>query len=257
MGMRSQAIHFEERSPARGLCFTGEQMRAVDAFAIEQLGIPGLVLMEHAAITLRARALELIADADPVIVFIGPGNNGGDGSALARLLHAADPHRQISAIVLAEPKKTSDAGVNLAALRAMAKKSPGWLSIATELTDKTPPASLVVDAMFGSGLTRPLEGAFADAVEWIARQRASGCMVLAVDVPSGLDCDTGLPVGAESDNPSPAVRADHTLTLGGVKRGILLAASSEWTGSVSVGDLGLPRWLLERCGEAIEEVDQG
>ncbi|MFU8829905.1 MAG: NAD(P)H-hydrate epimerase, partial [Phycisphaerales bacterium] len=85
--MRSQAIHFEERSPARGLCFTGEQMRAVDAFAIEQLGIPGLVLMEHAAITLRARALELIADADPVIVFIGPGNNGGDGSALARLLH--------------------------------------------------------------------------------------------------------------------------------------------------------------------------
>ncbi|MFU8830025.1 MAG: NAD(P)H-hydrate epimerase, partial [Phycisphaerales bacterium] len=171
----------------------------------------------------------------------------------ARLLHAADPHRQISAIVLAEPKKTSDAGVNLAALRAMAKESPGWLSITTELTDKTPSASLIVDAMFGSGLTRPLEGAFADAVEWISRERATGCSVLAVDVPSGLDCDTGLPVGGES----PTVRADHTLTLGGVKRGILLAASSEWTGSVSAGDLGLPRWLLERFGEAIEEVDQG
>jgi NAD(P)H-hydrate epimerase len=114
-------------------------------------------------------------------------------------------------------------------------------------------SDLVVDAMFGSGLTRPLEGVFADAVEWINRERASGCDVLSVDVPSGLDCDTGLPVGGES----PAVRADHTLTLGGVKRGMLLAASREWTGSVSVGDLGLPRWLLERFGEAIEEVDQG
>jgi len=244
---------------AAGLSFTVEQMRRVDAYCIEQLGLPGIVLMEHAAIALRRELREW--PERPVIVLVGPGNNGGDGLALARLLHLEQPARSICCVLLGGKELGGDAGVNLRVLRRLAEHGSDALSIREELPGEWPdhPADsgIVVDAMFGSGLSRPLESRFAAAVKWIAEQRKKGSRVLAVDVPSGMDADTGQPVRGDDGSVSPIVEADLTVTLGGMKVGLLKAESSAWSGEVRIGDIGAPRWVLERYGQPIEQNAQG
>ena len=100
--------------------------------------------------------------------------------------------------------------------------------------------ALVVDALFGTGLTRAIVGIASDAVGWINGARASGAMVLAVDVPSGLDADPGEPIGA------CAMRADATVTFVLPKLGFANEASRAFTGKVIVGEIGVPRALVER-----------
>jgi len=249
--MHQHPIRFEACSPAKGLVFSVEQMRRVDAFAIDELGLPGLILMEHASIALRVACGELAPPDAPACVLVGPGNNGGDGLALARLLHTASPRRDITCVLLAPGRTSSDGATNLRVLEAMLDGSDGHLRIEDELPDQLPEGSLVVDAMFGSGLDRPLAGRFEEAVRWTEAQHARGCFVLAADVPSGLDADTGEPVQSHAGRDSPTVRANRTVTLGGVKRGFLQDGSRVWAGEVCVGDIGVPRWVLERFGEPI------
>lgn len=249
--MHQHPIRFEACSPAKGLVFSVEQMRRVDAFAIDELGLPGLILMEHASIALRVACGELAPTDAPACVLVGPGNNGGDGLALARLLHTENPARSIRCVLLAPGKSSNDGAANLRVLESLRNHSDGCLRIAADLPDQLDDDSLVIDAMFGSGLDRPLEGRFEEAVRWTEAQHARGCRVLAVDVPSGLDADTGEPVQDGAGRDSPTVRADRTVTLGGVKRGLLRECSRARAGEVSVGDIGVPRWVLERFGEPI------
>lgn len=246
-----------ERSPARGLVFSIEQMRRVDAFAIEELRIPGLLLMEHAAIGLRDQVLRMADALAPVVILVGPGNNAGDGLAVARLLHVDHPRRSIACVLLGGDDLKGDAGTNLRTLRRLTERSSGVLTFRDEPPHDLKQPGLIIDAMFGSGLSRPLEGRFAGAVEWTADHRKAGWTVLAVDVPSGLNADTGKLVQGEDGNASPTIRADHTVTLGGMKTGLTKSASAEWTGKVSVGDIGMPRWVLERYGRPIEQHAQG
>jgi NAD(P)H-hydrate epimerase len=245
-----------EDSPARGLVFSIERMRRVDAYAIKELGIPGVLLMEHAAIALRERSDRLAGRAAPVIVLAGPGNNGGDGLALARLLHIADPERSIRCVLLGGDDLSGDARTNLGALRRLSEHSE-TLSVDEQLPPAPTGPGLVVDAMFGSGLSRPLRGVFAEAVRWCVERQTAGWKVLAVDVPSGLNADTGRPVEGDDTTASPIIRADETVTLGGMKVGLRNASCSEWAGKVTVGEIGVPRWVLERFGEPIEGTDQG
>ncbi len=241
--------------PARGLVFTKSQMRRVDAYAIEELGIPGILLMEHAALALRHAAGRLVPRSRPVVILAGPGNNGGDGFALARLLHINSPRRDIECVLIAGSDYSGDAATNLQALRGLAEHATGSLRLVEHLPEVPNEPGLIVDAMFGSGLTRALTSRFAEAVEWVAARRVEGWSVLAVDVPSGMDADSGQPVGSEDGTASPTIRADETVTLGGMKTGLRQPHSAEWAGKVTVGDIGVPRWLLERFGEPIEPTD--
>lgn len=212
-------------------------VRAVDRAAVEEYGIPGIVLMENAARALAAEALSMLGTAAAgglVLVICGPGNNGGDGWALARHLHNEGVRPVV--VVLGEPKEGSDAAINCAACRAMRIEEIG-----PERLDEHRGADLVVDAIFGTGLDRPPAGRAVDVIEWV---NACGRPVLAVDVPSGLDADTGRPLGT-------AVRATRTVSFVGLKSGFLTPGAGTYVGDVVIGDIGAPRELTTRFGRLL------
>lgn len=220
--------------PPESFFLSRDAVRAVDRAAIEVYGIPGAVLMENAAIGLADEAIHWLgagALGAKVLIICGSGNNGGDGYALARHLHNRGARPVL--VPLGEPRPGSDAALNLAICRRM-----GLPEVAPADLDRHRDADLVVDAIFGTGLDRPVAGAAAEAIAWINR---SGRRVLAVDVPSGLDCDTGRPLGA-------AVRAGRTVTFVAPKPGFAMPGAGEYTGAVTVVGIGAPVELIARFG---------
>ena len=198
---------------------TAAQCRAMDAHGIDTLGIPGVALMETAsrlvAVAIRERfALEA---ARGVVVVCGGGNNGGDGYALARWLHLWGFEVRLWSL---STESSGDAGAFRGVARAMG------LAQVTGLGE----AGLVVDAVFGTGLARPVEGVWADVIDAI---NAHPSPVVAVDVPSGLSADTGAVLGT-------AVRADLTVTFARLKPGLLAEPGAALAGEVLVADIGLP-----------------
>lgn len=226
--------------------FSVEESRELDHRAVHDYGIPSILLMENAAIGLCHHALQMIGEvAHPsVLIFCGPGNNGGDGFALARHLH----NHSIPVSVVATNASelySGDACTNLAILDAMGIE----FQLAQEFFSDQRPSShaLIVDALFGTGLTRPVEGVSGDLIDWINTTRArSVSRVLAVDSPSGLDLQTGTPIG------SRVVRADATATFAGLKPGMSRMEAIEYMGEVHVVPIGVPRQLLEELGRPIE-----
>jgi NAD(P)H-hydrate epimerase len=211
-------------------------MREADRVTISELGLPGLVLMELAAAAVTDLVTERFADAGQVLIVCGPGNNGGDGLAVARQLrnrgHLAE------AVLLADPSQLrGDAAMQLALARSFGVpvhecvKGP-----LDELARLLADARLVVDALFGTGLERALDGRWQTAVELID---GAGWPVVAVDIPSGLS-------GSASDVPGPAVRATVTVTFGAPKLAHVLPPACERCGEVAVADIGIPPWILER-----------
>lgn len=207
--------------------------RAVDRAASEEFGIPGIVLMENAALAIAGETLAMITGrADPVVMIVcGSGNNGGDGWALARHLHNAGVRAVV--VPLGEPRPTTDAGLNCAIARRMRVEE-----ITPDDIEGCPAPDLIVDAIFGTGLDREVRGVAVGMIEWI---NAASALVLAVDVPSGLDCDTGKPFGA-------AVRATRTVSFVGMKPGFDQAHAQPYLGEIVIGDIGAPRELTERFG---------
>lgn len=226
-----------DSSTALNYTFTRRSIREVDRIAISEYGMAGIVLMENAARGLANVALSMLAHArrsqrQPcVIIFCGSGNNGGDGYALARFLHNA--HCNIRIHPLAEPRPGSDAAINRTICERMAI-SIQPITQASELRD----ADLLVDAIFGTGLDRPIEGTAAELIAWI---NDANRPVLAVDLPSGMDCDTGKPLG-------PCIKAAHTVTFVGNKLGFESLDAQKLLGEVSVVDIGVPRELVARLG---------
>ena len=212
---------------------TAEQMRALDSWAINDLGIPSLVLMENAGRGISFgidRALEGGVAGRRVTVLCGGGNNGGDGFVVARVL--AGLGADVSCILLANPSRTSpDCAHNLGLATSLGvsvtvAEDEAALRAASPFIHA---ADVVVDALFGTGLGRPLEGRFAAACT-LANE--SGAMRAAVDLPSGLHTDTGEILGR-------AVVADHTFTLGAYKWGCMPAPASA-CGVVHLVDIGIP-----------------
>jgi hydroxyethylthiazole kinase-like uncharacterized protein yjeF len=171
-----------------------------------------------------------------VLIVCGGGNNGGDGWALARQLEGAGIRPVVAS--LGEPGAETDAGVNRRICRAMGIEETPVDGLLRGRGD-----ALIVDAIFGTGLTRPIEGRSAQVIEWM---NASGTPILAVDVPSGLDCDTGRPLGV-------TVRAARTVTFVGPKRGFFSPEARPYVGEVVVAGIGAPRALVERFGTPIGE----
>ncbi|HEY2293532.1 MAG TPA: NAD(P)H-hydrate dehydratase [Thermoanaerobaculia bacterium] len=219
---------------------TAEAMREVDRAAIEELGIPSLVLMENAAIGVVEAIGESFGEAESAAIFCGPGNNGGDGLAVARHLSVRGWEVRIF-LVTGGRQLAGDAAIQLAICRkaelaVMEVAAPADLAGAAEAAAE---CDLVVDALFGTGLTRPLAGLFADAVETI-NDLPIPCV--AVDLPSGLSGSQAQPIG-------PHVEADLTVTFAAPKVAHVFPPASDSVGEMAVTDLGIPPRLVEDVEE--------
>jgi NAD(P)H-hydrate epimerase len=229
---------------------TSRQMRDIDRAAIEDIGIPGPVLMENAGLqvmrALRARFPRLVEER--IVIAAGKGNNGGDGLVVARHLANAGAAPKVL-LVGSKDEVKGDAALNLAIA----------IKLGIPVTEVRTPeerkrarvdilhATVIVDALFGTGLIKPLEGLYALVVEDINRARA---FKIAVDIPSGLSSDTFEIVG-------PCVRADMTVCLAAPKIAHVFPPAEECVGDLTVAWISLPSFLLEGPGLKLEFVEKG
>ncbi len=212
---------------------TRAEVREVDRTAIEDFGVPGVVLMENAGSGV-ARLLESEGIEGPVVIVCGKGNNGGDGFVIARHLEVAG--RTVRVLLACRPEEIrGDAAVNHTILvRSCQAIDCLFEADQTRWEQRLAGAAWIVDALLGTGVCGPPTGGTATAIAAINAVRGrGGPRVLAVDLPSGLDCDSGCP-------PGDCVRADVTATFVARKRGFETPGSEAFTGPVHVIGIGVP-----------------
>ena len=215
----------------RPAVFTPAQVRELDRATIEDIGVPGPVLMERAALGVGTFIQWRYPDRHTLIV-CGPGNNGGDGLAAARQLHLAGHPTVCMVAVASAAELSSDAALNFtAAEKAGVNLRVG--SVPDYLWDE---AELVVDCLLGTGALGEIRGRLAECAQRINIVGARGVPVLAVDVPSGVDASMGS-IAADT------VAADVTITFHAAKSGLVCPPGSEAAGEVVVWDIGLPAFL--------------
>jgi ADP-dependent NAD(P)H-hydrate dehydratase / NAD(P)H-hydrate epimerase len=225
--------------------FTRAELRELDRRASAEAGIPSLELMENAGHGAAELALARFPDARRVLVLCGVGNNGGDGYVVARLLKTHG--REVRVLSVGDPARLQgDALTNqhawVDAGGALANLDETTLpALEQALAD----ADVVVDALFGTGLGRELAG-IPHAV--VTRMNAAGKPSLALDLPSGLDADTGAALGV-------AVRADVTATFAGLKRGLCTPFGRAQAGEIQVIPIGIPGELAEQVGYGVTELE--
>ena len=210
--------------------FTAAEMRALDARAIRELGIPGPRLMDNAgtgAAALIARWLAPIR-GKAVVVVCGKGNNGGDGFVVARRLKARGAAVRVF-LVGRRAEVRGDAADALGRWRGRVEEVEEPSGLARALGG----ADVIVDALLGTGVSGAARGPVAAAIEAINRAGAGGVPVVALDLPSGLDSDRGALLG-------PTVKAWRTVTFAGLKRSLLLAPAAAQAGVVDIADIGVP-----------------
>jgi hydroxyethylthiazole kinase-like uncharacterized protein yjeF len=215
------------------------EMKDMDRMTIEEMGIPGAVLMENAARGATRVCLDHFAPAPGShgVILCGRGNNGGDGYVMARYLHEAG--LRVTVIVLAEAGKiTGDALLNLKVIQRMgidAVEAPGpdeWKKTSFLLST----CDFIVDGILGTGLNAPVQGFYHQVIEEV---NSSKKPVLSIDIPSGLNADSGQIMGV-------AVRADVTVTFGFPKLGQVLFPGAELAGRLARIDIGIPRTVSDR-----------
>lgn len=217
--------------------YRAEQVRLLDACAIERFGIPGETLMERAGVALWRLLERDWPQAKRLTILAGPGNNGGDGFVLARLAHCAG--RQVCLVQLGDHSQLSGAAATAAAAYAEA----GGESV---IWPQWPDASdLIVDALLGTGLRRALTGDLAAAIRRVNHSRAP---VLAVDIPSGLSADSGQILGE-------AVRATATLSFIGLKQGLFTGDGPDCVGRIQFDSLGIPAAVYATTIAAARRID--
>jgi len=213
---------------------TRQQVQSIDRWAMDELGIAGVVLMENAGRDCAELAIGLLHDVEKpsVTIFCGVGNNGGDGYVITR--HLLNNGFEVRTVICADVDKIKgDAKANLDILHKM--------NCSVEIMDMQGcmfgqvssfcnGADLVIDCIFGTGLAGELREPYGELIEAINEQ---GIDILAVDIPSGLDCDTGEPLGT-------AIEAMCTVTFVAVKKGFVVNESSQqYTGEIFVADIGI------------------
>ena len=199
---------------------TVQEARAIDTDAVERLGMPSILLMENAARGVAEHAARL---GERFVILCGPGNNGGDGLAAAR--HLGPSRCQIFLLAEPDPRKCPDAALQLEILRR------AGVTVDVDADPGPDLDGVWIDALFGTGLTRAVEGR---AAGWVETMKAAPGPKLAVDIPSGLDGDLGHPLG------SATVRADVTVTFVAAKTGMVAAQAQPFVGRIEVVGLGLP-----------------
>ncbi len=210
---------------------TAAQMKQCDDYTIHSTGIPSMVLMERAALSVAEEMEKEKCDMSSVLVICGAGNNGGDGFALARLLD----ERGIRVTVAFEGRESSLTEETFRQKNICARCGINPCSNYRERE-----YTVIIDALFGVGLSRTVEGKYAELIEWMNRQQA---FRVAVDIPSGIQADTGRIMGT-------AVRADLTVTFAYLKLGHILYPGTEYCGKVIRRDIGITADGLRRASAA-------
>lgn len=233
---------------------TAGQMAAVDRHAIESLGIPGPVLMENAARGAVSALSERFPEAESIVVLAGPGNNGGDGLAMARHLDGRGYPCRVFQVLGASGRMSEDARLERdilhragIAIEVIAPTGDALDGVLDGVLDACAEADLIVDALFGTGLSRPLDGHFAAVVEGA---RTCGTPVLAVDLPSGLDGSLAAPIG-------PHLEAELTVTFAFPKVAHVLPPAADAVGGLAIVDLGLPSSVLDAATSELELLTAG
>ena len=212
-------------------------VREIDRVAIEDYGVPGYDLMVRAGTAAVDAAFERFPDARRWQIVCGSGNNAGDGYVVARI--AAEQGIEVQVIAVSDPQSLrGDAAT------AYQDFIANGSSVDTMSGNRGIDADLIVDAMLGNGLERDVAGAFADAV---ARINAAKCPVMALDVPTGIQGDSGAVLGT-------AVRADLTVTFVGLKQGMFLAEGPEHCGEIRFSDLDIDVACYANAPEAFKRI---
>ncbi len=198
-----------------------KRMKMIDDFTINTIGIPAMELMERAASMLVSVMQQRIGKDDRILAVCGPGNNGGDGVAAGRILFLQGYH--VAILVIGEENKYSP---QMKAQLEMAKN----LGIPLENRNKLSEYNIIIDAIFGVGLSKPVTGVFE---ETIRKMNESPNVIYSVDLPSGISAENGAVLNV-------AVKADETVTFGHNKIGLLLYPGTEYAGVTTVADIGFP-----------------
>ncbi len=219
----------------KNIVMSRDEVRAFDSWAINEVGLPGVVLMENAGRSCAELIKEKLTgiESQMVCIFCGTGNNGGDGYVIAR--HLLKSGCTVTVVICGDRNKIKgDAKINLDVLEKL-----GGPVEQLDMKDADIPgrveafiggADMVVDGIFGTGLKGQLKDGYKILIKSI---NALNYPVLSVDIPSGLDCDTGKVLGA-------AIKAKYTVTFAAVKRGFTLTESvSEYTGEIFVASIGV------------------
>lgn len=226
----------------------GSKMKKVDSYTIEHIGIPSMVLMERAAFSVYEYMVGNIKESDRVICICGTGNNGADGIALARMLHL-EGYKADVLIIGKESKATDEwhnqrdiaikCDVNIISLDICGKETENIVTVdnnmsysidKSALNDMLDGYDIIVDGIFGIGITREVEGIHKDIIEVINH---TDKIVYALDIPSGLCADTGNVMGV-------AIKADITFTFGACKTGLWLDEGREYAGKIVENPIGFP-----------------
>lgn len=214
------------------------QMKAIDRFTIEEIGIPSLVLMERAALEIANRVINQY-EKKKIGIVCGTGNNGGDGIAIGRILFLK--RFDVELYLAGDFDKASD-------------QTKTQLSIARKLnipiTHTFPEVfednTILVDAIFGIGLDREIDSAYESIITSINNSHAT---ILSVDIPSGLSAEEGIPLKS-------AVKADKTYTIGFHKKGFMNPKAQEFIGELEVMDIGYPPYRFIKQMMESEETDE-
>lgn len=228
---------------------TSLEMKEIDRTAIEEIGIPGTVLMENAGLRVVRALKSRFPDPgeENIVIVAGKGNNGGDGLVVARHLFNSGAKPGVLLFAAREEVK-GDAAVNLAAALKIGipvteiRTAADWKKARVGVFH----ATVIVDALFGTGLLKPLEGLYALAVEDINK---SAAFKLAVDIPSGLSSDSFEIIG-------PCVKADLTVALAAPKIAHIFPPAAERVGDLVVAPIGIPPFLLDAPGLKLELVEE-
>ena len=223
-----------------------KRMKRADETAIRHRGIDSLALMERAAEALAKAAAEHMGKSRTAVVFAGPGNNGGDGVAAARLLMAMECRCRVF-LVGSRERMTADTRAMEERLLAAGGRVEPFDRENGGLESLCAQAGVIVDALFGVGLSRPLQG---DALAAVELMNGSGVPVVSADIPSGVSADTGCVLG-------DGVKAACTVTFSKPKPGHFVEPGCVYTGELRVADIGIPEDLVKGSGCGVYAVERG
>lgn len=228
---------------------TPAQMNSIDSLTINKMGIPGIVLMENAALKVVEEIIKMLGkpESKRLVIFAGKGNNGGDAFAVARHMH--NKGAKVSVFLLSPPKDIKgDARINLDVLANMGIRT-------VEIKDKGELdglgcdigcADLIVDGILGTGIRGEVRGIIKGAIEAINK---SGKRIISIDIPSGVDGESGKICGS-------AINAHKTVTFGFPKIGQLVHPGCDATGELIVADIGIPREVVAGLELKAELIDR-
>ncbi len=219
--------------------YTAAQVRELDRLTIKEHGISGQTLMERAGKAAHSLMTKAFPDAWRIVVVCGVGNNGGDGAVIARLAQANDSN--VTALYVGDQSKISG---DAKAMLELARDA--GVTIEPFHADKLKLADVIIDAILGTGLDRDVTGQVKTVIETI---NAAPVPVFSIDLPSGLNADTGVSMGA-------TIEADLTLSFIGLKQGLLTGEGPGYAGNVHFDELDVPDDVFKAVPNSSRRIDQ-